>query len=887
MQPTVPFAAIPAAIVMTLIAATAGGVDSESLLQVFDTCDGPIQLSLERFHVVAPGAIVTTVGDQGLTEQHTLSRDRVQLFRGTSQDGSLDAFIAQSPEGALGLLMPRGGGNCYTLTTLASNAAPQLCTRGMRPGPWRFEREIGFSGVDSPVPCGLDGDLASGSGSGGSGGSGGASGSLAGVGAVWPKMIELAVDTDFEFCSIFASPQAAEDYIVALYGINSLILTRDTGVRLSLTYLRLWDTAADLFNEPDPLDPFRSHWNDQQGNVPRDLAQLLTGRRNLPYGGVAWLNAVCTGSGYSVSGYMNGSFADGTADNPGNWDINVSTHEIGHNIGTLHTHSYGLDACNTGEVRRAGLMSYCHTVSGASANVDLRFETLLAQQIQAYVSGVACIDTDCDEDGIDDSTAISSGAVFDNNLDGIPDSCQDCDGDGVLDPQEILQGEPDVDGNSRPDHCDPDCNSNSIPDAMEIAAALVTDTYLNGVPDECEVDCDSSGTSDYTQINTVGWMINDRSRDGRLDSCEDCDADGVTDAEELNGALGIWCVQAGGDLVYELHGRSGVRVRSTPTSLISTTDITIGPDGALYAAGTISVTGARLGAITRLDRSTGNLEFFVSPNALLGTDISALCWRADGAMLVVSRSRKAVVEFSATGAPPSDLVPPSAGLIDPRRCRATESGELLVLDGNSLIRRFDATTGADLGSIGASLPLDVGVVTDIETHPDGRVFVSSVALDAILLLDLMTGAYGGRFDVGPNPSSSVALRDPTAMKLGPRGDVLLVCATGTSASVHGFRLSDGYYLRTYRVYSVDAPQPTSMAVVGASLLDIDMDFLLDECDPTPPVPADLNGDGIVDGADLAIMLLLWGQLPGNPNADLNGDGTVGGGDLPLLLASWR
>ncbi len=49
-------------------------------------------------------------------------------------------------------------------------------------------------------------------------------------------------------------------------------------------------------------------------------------------------------------------------------------------------------------------------------------------------------------------------------------------------------------------------------------------------------------------------------------------------------------------------------------------------------------------------------------------------------------------------------------------------------------------------------------------------------------------------------------------------------------------------------------------------------------------PADLNGDGIVNGADLAAMLQAWGT-PGP--GDLDGDGSVGGGDLGLLLQAWQ
>lgn len=50
-----------------------------------------------------------------------------------------------------------------------------------------------------------------------------------------------------------------------------------------------------------------------------------------------------------------------------------------------------------------------------------------------------------------------------------------------------------------------------------------------------------------------------------------------------------------------------------------------------------------------------------------------------------------------------------------------------------------------------------------------------------------------------------------------------------------------------------------------------------------PCPADLNGDGVVDGGDLGVMLAAWG---GRGPADLTGDGVVDGADLGVLLAAW-
>lgn len=50
-------------------------------------------------------------------------------------------------------------------------------------------------------------------------------------------------------------------------------------------------------------------------------------------------------------------------------------------------------------------------------------------------------------------------------------------------------------------------------------------------------------------------------------------------------------------------------------------------------------------------------------------------------------------------------------------------------------------------------------------------------------------------------------------------------------------------------------------------------------------PADLNNDGIIDGADLGLLLSAWGRCPACP-ADFNGDGMVDGEELGVLLAAW-
>ena len=48
---------------------------------------------------------------------------------------------------------------------------------------------------------------------------------------------------------------------------------------------------------------------------------------------------------------------------------------------------------------------------------------------------------------------------------------------------------------------------------------------------------------------------------------------------------------------------------------------------------------------------------------------------------------------------------------------------------------------------------------------------------------------------------------------------------------------------------------------------------------------DIDGNGVVDAADLAMLLGAWGPNPGHP-ADFDGDGDVDAADLAGLLGAW-
>ena len=55
--------------------------------------------------------------------------------------------------------------------------------------------------------------------------------------------------------------------------------------------------------------------------------------------------------------------------------------------------------------------------------------------------------------------------------------------------------------------------------------------------------------------------------------------------------------------------------------------------------------------------------------------------------------------------------------------------------------------------------------------------------------------------------------------------------------------------------------------------------------PPPPCPGDFNGDRVVNGRDLGLLISSW-YATGQEDLDLNGDGFVDGQDLNLLFAAW-
>lgn len=77
------------------------------------------------------------------------------------------------------------------------------------------------------------------------------------------------------------------------------------------------------------------------------------------------------------------------------------------------------------------------------------------------------------------------------------------------------------------------------------------------------------------------------------------------------------------------------------------------------------------------------------------------------------------------------------------------------------------------------------------------------------------------------------------------------------------------------------PQYEDDQELGAGRIDLEAAA---KSGPIAPGLGDLNGNGLVDGADLGLLLASWDQV--HASADLDGSGIVDGADLGLMLSNW-
>jgi hypothetical protein len=209
----------------------------------------------------------------------------------------------------------------------------------------------------------------------------------------------------------------------------------------------------------------------------------------------------------------------------------------------------------------------------------------------------------------------------------------------------------------------------------------------------------------------------------------------------------------------------------------------------------------------------------------------------------------------------------------------------------------------------AAFPTSVGVKS-ADVVGDGRFILGYRATDngngtwhyEYAVFNLNSDRAGGSFSV-PVPAgvtlTNIGFKSPkylngegysnaawTVTQSG--GAITWTCEPNTNANANALRWSTLYNFR----FDANVAPATALANVTIGLwkaptatstaTTATIGAFVPSTPPPPPLPGDLNGDGVVNGTDLASLLGAWGT----PAGDCNGDGNTDGADLSVLLGNW-
>ena len=351
---------------------------------------------------------------------------------------------------------------------------------------------------------------------------------------------EVDYDTYLELGSVQACVDMTTGIFNAVYSIYQNI-----AVNLVITEVYVWST-------PDNYDKTDTSWGQRlvdfrttRTSFNGDVAHLIhKNSTNCFGGGIAYVGALCNGYGYGVSMLQ----CEATQPYPTyNFPVALVSHELGHNLGGLHTHECywngndtAIDLCggdlgctdpSTVTAQNPGtIMSYCFFNTVDFTNP---FHAQQIPVIQNYVYAASCLEMDSDGDGVYDSVDACPGFddAIDTDNDTVPDGCDICAGfDDTID----------TDNDSVPDSCDIclgfddaiDTDNDNVPDGCDICAGFddAIDTDNDSVPDGCDtcvgfddtIDSDNDSIPDDCDVCAGFDDAIDTDNDNVPDGCDAC-----------------------------------------------------------------------------------------------------------------------------------------------------------------------------------------------------------------------------------------------------------------------------------------------------------------------------------------------------------------------------
>lgn len=185
------------------------------------------------------------------------------------------------------------------------------------------------------------------------------------------QSMTMAVDVDKAGNDYFGSQGDATNYITSRFATISAVYEDELDLGITLGRIFIYavpDPYANSANTDQLLQKFTNHWKNNNANVDRTLAHLFS-KQDLDgaggASGLAWLAGMCRKDiGYGVTRIMGNEGVDD----------GVIAHEVGHNVGSAHTHNCQqyqppIDSCVAAEGGcypgtkqvKGTIMSYCNS----------------------------------------------------------------------------------------------------------------------------------------------------------------------------------------------------------------------------------------------------------------------------------------------------------------------------------------------------------------------------------------------------------------------------------------------------------------------------------------------------------------------------------------------
>ena len=314
--------------------------------------------------------------------------------------------------------------------------------------------------------------------------------------------MNVAIEIDYFTRQSFESVNESIDWALSILTGVSLIYEEELNIRLNSNYAYVWDINDPYSDYVDQssemLYAIKDNWADDNDlmNVERHMVHLFTKRQDTGTGGIAFVNGAGSDSyGFGYSSNLTSDMEYAEIPSPFfHWNLLCTAHELGHNLGSMHTQWCGwpggpINNCvdleesspgecdsytNNPEPEIGTIMSYCHTWNqNEGGGITMKFDPLVQEVILAKAGTLdlpiceeesieviyGCIDNfACNFNNLatqEDGSCIYAELYYDCNGNCILDT----DGDGVCDeldncPEHWNADQVDMNENGLGDRCE-------------------------------------------------------------------------------------------------------------------------------------------------------------------------------------------------------------------------------------------------------------------------------------------------------------------------------------------------------------------------------------------------------------------------------------------------